>query len=151
MRLLFNLNKLLVFQSNLVNILKLQTFFKESEIRHAPIIKSDSSKNIIFRTNIFCLRYVDLVFTKKRKIMSSHDHKEGKVTKEIEKQTAKLPSDVFLIAALASMGASLTLKILDKKNTALFVGQWAAPFLLLGIYNKMVKQDGHDKTDKDPS
>lgn len=83
--------------------------------------------------------------------MSSHDHKEGELTKEIEKQTAKLPSDVFLIAALASMGASLTLKILDKKHTALFVGQWAAPFLLLGIYNKMVKQDGHDKTDKDPS
>jgi hypothetical protein len=27
---------------------------------------------------------------------------------------------------------------------ALFVGQWAAPFLLLGIYNKMVKQHGSD-------
>jgi len=26
----------------------------------------------------------------------------------------------------------------------LFVGQWAAPFLLLGIYNKMVKQHGSD-------
>lgn len=83
--------------------------------------------------------------------MSSHDYKEGKLTKEIEKQTAKLPSDIFLIAAVASMGASLTLKLLEKNHTALFVGQWAAPFLLLGIYNKLVKQDGHDKSDKDPS
>ena len=26
----------------------------------------------------------------------------------------------------------------------MFVGQWAAPFLLLGIYNKLVKQHGSD-------
>lgn len=70
---------------------------------------------------------------------------EGPVAKAIEKQTAKLPSDIFLWAALAAMGASLTLKILQKKHTALFVGQWAAPFLLLGVYNKLVKLEGHDK------
>lgn len=72
------------------------------------------------------------------------EHREGTVAKAIEEQTAKLPSDVFLWAALASMGASLTLKILGKDKTALFVGQWAAPFLLLGIYNKIVKLEGHD-------
>ena len=27
---------------------------------------------------------------------------------------------------------------------ALFVGQWAAPFLILGIYNKLVKLHGSD-------
>jgi hypothetical protein len=27
---------------------------------------------------------------------------------------------------------------------ALFVGQWAAPFLQLGIYNKIVKTQGYD-------
>lgn len=72
------------------------------------------------------------------------EHSEGKVASAIEEQTAKLPSDVFLWAALASMGVSLTLKCLGKKHTALFVGQWAAPFLLLGIYNKIVKVEGHD-------
>lgn len=71
-------------------------------------------------------------------------HTEGPVAKAIEKQTAKIPSDVFLWAALASMGVSLTLKIIQKKHTALFVGQWAAPFLLLGIYNKLVKLEGSD-------
>lgn len=72
------------------------------------------------------------------------EHSEGIVAKAIEEQTAKLPSDIFLWAALASMGASLTLKILGKDKTALFVGQWAAPFLLLGTYNKIVKLEGHD-------
>ena len=74
-------------------------------------------------------------------------HREGKVAEAIEEQTAKLPSDIFLWAAIASMGASLTLKIFGRKHTALFVGQWAAPFLLLGTYNKIVKLEGHDAAD----
>lgn len=82
---------------------------------------------------------------------NNNDHREGHVTKKIEKETSKLPSDLFLAAAATSMGASLALKLLGKRNTALFVGQWAAPFLLLGIYNKLVKLEGHDKTDKNPS
>ncbi|MFP9100191.1 hypothetical protein ACLI09_14160 [Flavobacterium sp. RHBU_24] len=78
-----------------------------------------------------------------------NDHSEGPVAKAIEKQTSKLPSDLFLWAALGSMAASATLKILAKDKTALFVGQWAAPFLLLGLYNKIVKLEGSDKKDKD--
>jgi len=81
--------------------------------------------------------------------MANNTHNEGPVAKAIEEQTAKLPSDIFLWAALASMGASLTLKFMNKKHTALFVGQWAAPFLLLGIYNKLVKLEGHDKEDQE--
>jgi len=72
------------------------------------------------------------------------EHKEGKVATAIEEQTAKLPSDIFLWAALGSMGVSLALKLTEHKHTALFVGQWAAPFLLLGLYNKLVKLEGHD-------
>lgn len=71
-------------------------------------------------------------------------HKEGKVASAIEEQTAKLPSDLFLWSALGSMAVSLTFQALGKKNNALFVGQWAAPFLLLGLYNKLVKLEGHD-------
>lgn len=76
--------------------------------------------------------------------MDTQSHKEGKVASFIEEQTAKLPSDVFLWSALASMAVSLAYKVADKNDKALFVGQWAAPFLLLGIYNKLVKQLGHD-------
>ena len=80
-------------------------------------------------------------------ILTSPD-KEGPVAKAIESQTAKLPSDLFLWSALGSMGVSLALKIMGKKHEALFVGQWAAPFLILGLYNKLVKVEGHDKEDK---
>jgi len=73
-----------------------------------------------------------------------NDHSEGSVAKKIEDQTAKLPSDLFLWAALGSMAASATLKVMGKGNTSLFVGQWATSFLLLGIYNKIVKVAGSD-------
>jgi hypothetical protein len=72
------------------------------------------------------------------------NHKEGEVAKTIENQTAKIPSDVYLWSALGSMGVSLTLKVLRQDHLALFVGQWAAPFLLLGVYNKIVKTEGND-------
>ena len=34
------------------------------------------------------------------------------------------------------------LKLAGRDEGALFVGQWAAPFLLMGVYNKLVKQMG---------
>lgn len=80
-------------------------------------------------------------------MLLENEQTEGKTAKAIENQTAKLPSDLFLYASLAAMGTSLSLKCMGKSHTALFVGQWAAPFLLLGIYNKLVKQAGHDSED----
>lgn len=70
---------------------------------------------------------------------------EGEVAKAIEDKTANIPSDMFLWAAIGSMAVSLTLKCIGREHTSLFVGQWAAPFLLLGIYNKIVKTEGHDE------
>jgi hypothetical protein len=72
-------------------------------------------------------------------------HREGPVARAIETQTAKLPSDTFLWAALASIALSLLLKITGRKHDALFVGEWAPTFLLLGVYNKLVKQHGSDR------
>jgi hypothetical protein len=73
--------------------------------------------------------------------------KEGELTKAIEKQTAKLPSDVFLASAVGAILLSLGFKLAKKNHSALFVGQWAAPFLLLGIYNKIVKVQGSERDD----
>jgi hypothetical protein len=67
------------------------------------------------------------------------------VARTIEQQTAKLPSDVFLWAALGSIGTSAMLRLMGKKNASLFVGDWVAPFLLFGIYNKIVKTQGSDR------
>ncbi|HEV7350007.1 hypothetical protein [Telluribacter sp.] len=73
------------------------------------------------------------------------EHKEGPVAAAIEDYTARLPSDTFLWAALGSMAVSATLKIAGSDKTALFIGQWAPSFLLLGLYNKLVKMEGFDK------
>lgn len=71
-------------------------------------------------------------------------HTEGSIARAIEEQTAKLPSDLFLWTAGAAIGTSLILQIMGKKPKSLFFGQWVAPFLLLGLYNKLVKLEGHD-------
>ena len=76
----------------------------------------------------------------------AHRHAEGVVARTIEEQTAKLPSDVFLWAAGGSIVGSLMFKLAGKDEEALFVGQWAAPFLVLGLYNKLVKVGGSDRT-----
>ncbi|MDP9174659.1 MAG: hypothetical protein M3O30_12450 [Planctomycetota bacterium] len=71
-------------------------------------------------------------------------HQEGPVARAIEDQTAKLPSDLFLWLAGGAIAGSLTLKFLRRNHDALFVGQWAPTFLILGLYNKLVKVAGSD-------
>ncbi|HEU4586975.1 MAG TPA: hypothetical protein VFR95_14570 [Gemmatimonadaceae bacterium] len=75
----------------------------------------------------------------------AREHSEGPVARTIEEQTARMPSDAFLWAALGSMGVSAILQITGKKHESLFVGQWAPSFLLLGVYNKLVKVAGSDR------
>lgn len=84
-------------------------------------------------------------------------HKEGPIARAIEQRTAKLPSDIFLWAAVASMGASLAFQLLGTRRgvldvfrprrapVATFVGQWAPTLLLLGLYNKLVKVAGSER------
>jgi len=79
------------------------------------------------------------------------NRREGKVARAIEAQTSRIPSDVFLWTAGAAMATSLTFKLLKQDKLALFIGQWAAPVLLMGVYNKLVKQQGHDWDDAQPA
>jgi hypothetical protein len=71
---------------------------------------------------------------------------EDQVTAAIEKVTSKVPSSIYLAAAIASIAGSIAFKIAKKEHEALFVGQWVAPFLILGLYNKLVKIHGSDAT-----
>ena len=77
--------------------------------------------------------------------IEAEKHSEGTVAKAIEQQTAKLPSDVFLWAAGGSIAASAILQLAGKQKASLFLGQWVAPFMLLGVYNKIVKVAGSDR------
>lgn len=77
----------------------------------------------------------------------AQSHTEGRVAKTIEQQTAKLPSDTFLWMSIGSMAASATLQMMGNKQASIFVGQWAPTLLILGLYNKLVKQLGSDRTE----
>ncbi len=75
----------------------------------------------------------------------NEDHHEGKVTKAIENQTSKIPSGVYLGLAVGSMAVSAAFALTSKrKDMANFVGLWAPAFLIMGLYNKMVKTQGSD-------
>lgn len=82
--------------------------------------------------------------SRKRYAGGQGDHSEGLITQRIEEQTARLPSDFWLLAAGGSIIASLAFRSMGESSKSLFVGQWAPTFLLLGIYNKMVKQHGSE-------
>jgi hypothetical protein len=76
--------------------------------------------------------------------IKNHNHREGKVAKKIESETAKAPSDWFLWTALGAIGVAVTLNIIGKQHVGLLVGQLASPLLIMGLYNKLVKVQGHD-------
>jgi hypothetical protein len=76
--------------------------------------------------------------------VSPGEAQEDQITAAIEKYTSQVPSSIYLGLAVASIVGSLALKATKKDHGALYVGQWVAPFLLLGIYNKLVKQHGSD-------
>jgi hypothetical protein len=76
--------------------------------------------------------------------VNPHEHGEGYLTEQIEQYTSQVPSGTYLSLAVASIGLSLTLQMLGRKHEAQFVGQWVPTILILGLYNKMVKQHGSD-------
>ena len=50
-----------------------------------------------------------------------------------------VPTQVYLGAALGSIGASLLLRVLGYKEMALFVGQWPPTFLLMSVVHKILR------------
>ena len=74
--------------------------------------------------------------------------REDQFTASIEKQTSQIPSSAYLGMAFGAMAISAAFHLAKKEHVSLFFGQWAAPFLLMGIYNKLVKQHGSDSADR---
>lgn len=67
---------------------------------------------------------------------------EGKTTSKIEQFTAQAPSAMWLWFAGGAIAGSLALFFKGYKEAAVFVGLWPPTFLLLGTYNKIVKEMG---------
>jgi hypothetical protein len=75
-------------------------------------------------------------------------HREDSVTRTVESQTATIPSITFLGLAAGSMALSLAFMVAGRREVANFIGQWAPTILIIGLYNKLVKQHGSDQADR---
>jgi len=73
---------------------------------------------------------------------------EDQFTKTIEEYTASIPSSAYLGVALAAMGASLVFQVTGQGKWGNFIAQWVPTWMIIGLYNKLVKLEGHDKTDR---
>ena len=73
---------------------------------------------------------------------------EDVVTKAIEQYTAAIPSSTYLAVAILAMGVSLAAQVAGHGKWGNFIGQWVPTWLLFGLYNKLVKLEGHDKHDR---
>jgi hypothetical protein len=79
---------------------------------------------------------------------TQHPKKEGKVAKTLEEQTSRIPSDIYLWASVGTMALSLTCFLTRNRQASILFGQWASSLLIIGLYNKLVKVEGHDEEDK---
>ena len=64
---------------------------------------------------------------------------ENGLSRIIDQQNSKMPADTFMFAGLGAIGIALALRLSGHKDHSVFVGQWVAPFLTLGVLNKVVK------------
>lgn len=77
--------------------------------------------------------------------------REDTFTKSIEEYTASIPSTVYLGVAVGAMAASLALTLGGRGKWGNFIAQWVPTWLIIGVYNKLVKLEGHDQTDSGKS
>ena len=73
---------------------------------------------------------------------------EDQFTKTVEKYTAAVPSSAYLAVAIGAMGLSLLFQATGRGKWGNFIAQWAPTWLILGLYNKLVKLEGHDQSDR---
>jgi hypothetical protein len=77
--------------------------------------------------------------------MESPRPTEDQFTKTIESCTAAIPSSGYLAVALGAMGLSLACQVAGRGKWGNFIAQWVPTWLIIGLYNKLVKLEGHDQ------
>jgi hypothetical protein len=66
---------------------------------------------------------------------------EDQFTKTIESYTAALPSTGYLAVAIGAMGLSLACQLAGRGKWGNFIAQWVPTWLIIGLYNTLVKQE----------
>jgi hypothetical protein len=74
--------------------------------------------------------------------------REDRFTKNIESYTAAIPSSAYLGVAVGAMAVSLFCQITGRGKWGNFIAQWVPTWLIIGVYNKMVKLEGSDQYDR---
>lgn len=77
--------------------------------------------------------------------VDSTSAEEGALTHAIERVTSALPSSMWLALAGVAIAGSLGLRIARRERIASFIGELAPTFLLLGVYNRLVKLHGSER------
>lgn len=80
----------------------------------------------------------------KDRARESLDRGRESLNRTAEEVSTRVPSLVFMFAALASIAVSLFLQMRGNRQWSLFVGQWVPSFLLFGLFNKLTKSLGPD-------
>jgi hypothetical protein len=75
-------------------------------------------------------------------------NREDRFTKQLETYTADIPSSAYLGVAIGAMMASLIFQMAGQGKWGNFIAQWVPTWLIIGLYNKIVKLEGHDRTDR---
>jgi hypothetical protein len=70
---------------------------------------------------------------------------EDQSTQTIESYTAAVPSSGYLAVAMGAMGLSLACQLAGRGKWGNFIAQWVPTWLIIGLYNKLVKLDGHQR------
>jgi hypothetical protein len=80
--------------------------------------------------------------------LPTNSGREDRVTKNIESYTAAIPSSAYLGVAVGAMALSLFCQITGRGKWGNFIAQWVPTWLIIGVYNKLVKLEGHDRYDQ---
>jgi hypothetical protein len=73
---------------------------------------------------------------------------EDQFTKSVESYTAEIPSSAYLGIAVGAMALSLLFQATGQGKWGNFIAQWVPTWLIIGVYNKLVKLEGHDWSDR---
>ena len=73
---------------------------------------------------------------------------EDQFTKSVEAYTAAIPSSSYLGVAVGAMALSLICQVTGRGKWGNFIAQWVPTWLIIGVYNKLVKLEGHENFDR---
>jgi hypothetical protein len=67
---------------------------------------------------------------------------EDRLTESVKEYTAAIPSSAYLGVAVGAMALSLLCQATGRGKWGNFIAQWVPTWLIIGVYNKLVKLDG---------